>query len=445
MLQKTELQIQNNILYEKLRDFIMSSFEKLNEIIKNGGLVPLSLIKDIQISDNSISTFDRVVPNYKHFIFQYNDDIKQLPELGLCIEWMLQDSITKKMHGKNNLDGNPLKPSDIRGLFEMDIIEFLSRFVEEIKSFNYSDEDFIEFYKQYEDYLYAKELKFKSFSHLENFQCELDEIDLGDNLKIRKYSKVEIERLWHYSMNIPLREILYMNFFIEIVYSTKKGEPLSHKHSNEIFNKFISCMRLLKSGNCGFNMLYEIPLMWSNTGISAGGSLYKKTFLGEKYELNKSEIERLRKFWNDFKKIDNNCDFLSIAIRRFNYAYERKRQEDKLIDYITAFEALFSEGSGDLRYKIPIRVARLLETDIGPRKKVQSNMKAGYDARSNIVHGNKHIKNVDATYDDGSKKISLSEFNTIMEEYLRKSINEIIRLGNYKKKEEMLEIIDFLR
>ena len=137
---------------------------------------------------------------------------------------------------------------------------------------------------------------------------------------------------------------------------------------------------------------------------------------------------------------------LDIAIRRFNYAYERERSEDKLIDYMIAFEALFSEGSGDLRYKIPTRVARFLETDSDQRRNICNIMKKSYDVRSKIVHGNRSNINVKFKSGNEYNTIPLTEFIPKIEDCLRRSIRKVVdevENGN-NEKEIILNRIDYV-
>lgn len=453
MPKRTNILVQNQMLYEKYRDFVIASFRVLNKHLRDGESIPLTIREDISITgEGSWSTSFRYEPMFYRFIFQHEKEIKQLSEFVSCIKWMLQDPITKKFHGKiTDSEGNPVENPDRRPFFEMDAIGFLRKFVEQTKSFNFDVKIFNKHYREYEDYLYADELKFKSSSPLENFQCEVEEIDLGGNLKIRKFSKEEVEELWRDAgilfSPIPRHEIPNLKFIIETPYTIKKGEPISDQLPKEMFDKVISALRLFKAGIVGFNVAYSTPLMWSNMGKFASSGIYYKPFGGTQYKLTKLEIEGFREFWDEFKEIDMEGDFLDIAIRRFNYAYERERPEDKLIDYMTAFEALFSEGSGDLRYKVPLRVARLLETDLEQRKEIHNIIKAGYDARSDIVHGNRFIKNIKFKSNNESKRIPFTEFEPMIEEYLRRSIKEVIgEVGNGKdKKDIILERIDFVR
>ena len=112
-----------------------------------------------------------------------------------------------------------------------------------------------------------------------------------------------------------------------------------------------------------------------------------------------------------------------------------------------SFEALFSEGPGDLSYKVPIRAARLLETEFHKREKIRENMKEGYNGRSKIVHGNKSVKKFRVKLsNDETRKVPLLEFVPIIKDYLRRSIKQIMsEIDSGKDKKKILAEIDFTR
>jgi|GEM_PF-3504834 len=407
MKKQTDIQTQNQKLYEKYKDFIIASFQVLKKYLEDGESVPEKIKEHISIKDNgSVGTYHRPEPMFYMFINQHEEEIKQLPQYDSLIKWRLQeDPIINKFQGRvtdssGNIVKNP-KKSAIQFFFETNAIEFLAKFIKRTKSFNFNDEIFSKCFQEYEDSLYSKEYRFNSFSPLNNFQCEADEIDLGEDLKLRKYSNREIEDWWHrlseskilHHFPIPIYEIRNLKYFIEMSYIIKKGEPISDQLPMETFNKVISALRIFKSGIVGFDMLYSTELMWSDMGIIAGGGLYRKSFFGTQYKLMTLDIEGFKKFWNEFKDIEGKHDFLERAIRRFNYAYERERSDDKLIDYMIAFEALFSEAPGDIGHKLSSRAAKLLEKDFDQRKEIYDIMKEGYNHRSTFAHG-KHAKPV---------------------------------------------------
>ena len=136
-----------------------------------------------------------------------------------------------------------------------------------------------------------------------------------------------------------------------------------------------------------------------------------QNYIAQKYELKEAELDDFKRFWNYYKEINlTGLDYLGVALRRFNYAYERGSLEDKLIDHLVAFEALFfKQGeTGEFRHKLSMRVARFLEHEYDKRKVVAEKMVDFYDKRSSIVHGEKVV-------------LKLDDVITV-EDYLRRSI-----------------------
>ena len=80
-------------------------------------------------------------------------------------------------------------------------------------------------------------------------------------------------------------------------------------------------------------------------------------------------------------------DFLDFALRYYNFAKERETNEDKLIDYMIVFEALYLKENIELEYRLSNRVAALLGEDEQKRREISSNIKDLYNLRSNLVHG----------------------------------------------------------
>jgi hypothetical protein len=88
---------------------------------------------------------------------------------------------------------------------------------------------------------------------------------------------------------------------------------------------------------------------------------------------------------------------VSLALRRFEGAYGRISDEDRLIDYWIGLEALFlADRQNELSYLGPLRIARFLEQDRSARTAVFDRLRKSYGLRSQIVHG-KHPGNVHAT------------------------------------------------
>jgi hypothetical protein len=85
---------------------------------------------------------------------------------------------------------------------------------------------------------------------------------------------------------------------------------------------------------------------------------------------------------------------LDVAIRRFGYSYERRRSEDKIIDYAISMETIFSSGSKDsFTHKLRVRCARLIEDDFNERMKISENINDFYKVRSTFFYAIQLIDN----------------------------------------------------
>jgi hypothetical protein len=88
---------------------------------------------------------------------------------------------------------------------------------------------------------------------------------------------------------------------------------------------------------------------------------------------------------------------VALALRRFDAAYGRGSDEDKLIDHWVALEALFLHDRHDeLSYLGPLRIARYLEQQLDARRSVFELLRESYRTRSTVVHGST-TKNVGQT------------------------------------------------
>ena len=231
--------------------------------------------------------------------------------------------------------------------------------------FKFREEEFNKIYSIFEKYLYSDRQYF-AFSPLIGFELETDELDFGNYLKIKKMSKGELIELWydHYSLfeSIDIHDFMNIRFCIVAELKT-----LAHKESD--FDSIVSSLRLWKKGRIGKDKIYVMSKWKPHGGLI---SRTPEILHGGNYlVLKSSEVSEFKEFFVKFKNLKiTQYNFLKIAINRFNYAFEKGRYEDKLIDYVMSFEALFSEGAGDLSYKIPLRVARLLEADFVQRKRI---------------------------------------------------------------------------
>jgi hypothetical protein len=112
---------------------------------------------------------------------------------------------------------------------------------------------------------------------------------------------------------------------------------------------------------------------------------------------------------------------LKIALRRFENSYYDIEDEDKLLDYVIAFEALFTKGEkmGPKRDVISVACSMLLGKNQREREKIRVTLNDAYTIRNAIVHG--------ADFREKLKKGQfLHDFVVEVEDILRQSIKKLI-------------------
>lgn len=93
-------------------------------------------------------------------------------------------------------------------------------------------------------------------------------------------------------------------------------------------------------------------------------------------------VDRYLQLTPDVKRI---CD---VALERLNLARRRTSPGNIAIEGAICLEALLSgEDSGDLTYKLKLRAALLLATDLEQRRAIQKTVGDFYKLRSRTVHG----------------------------------------------------------
>lgn len=441
----------NNIgLYKHLKELARVSFKILAQHLERGEQIPVKLSEKISIENTqSHEITKRFEQDHSYFLFNHFEEIEQTVEISSCIDFMMRDDIIRK-HFPIGPNGKRIGgPTFLRSSY---IFPFLSNFSEEMRGFVFDLNIFDKVYKEFENYFYKTETKILKFSPIQNLDCELEEIELKGGMKIRKISKKELECLWSAVNNIgPVdrNEILKLKFALEMRCVINEETLVTTTNPSELSHKVVIALRLFKEGQIWPCFIFSKPLTWlPHSGKwSFGGGLSSRGF-HEEYLLTKDEAKKIESFWEKFCSFDlTKHSFLNVALNRFNYAYERNTPEDILIDCMIAFEALYSEGPGDLSYKVSTRIARLLKEDPAEREDMSLFMKKNYGIISTIVHGDeiskKSLKKISELLGiaNADKNVVLRKAASETEKYLRDSIKAFLILN--RKQEDISKILDF--
>lgn len=370
-------------------------------------------------------TSNQQVPDLYLYLFRNYDKIASSTAFKAFVNYMSKIEKLKKLYTDYEIE---------RSLPTRFLVKLLRDNEEIVWKLN--EAKFKKIYENFESYLFSETVPYKSFVVLPQLEIETEEIVLKDELKIKKLSDKEFEKLVEVStLGMPHLEFLSPEkVVLERVFGVRKkptvvmNSPTTEQNgvTRNLFLNVITTLRLFKKGKVGFDTIYGENLSdWEGGGFRGGSSPAFPETRGGRLKLEKSEEVDFVKFWKFFNniKLETLDKNLRIAVSRFNSAFERRDAEDKLIDYVIALTALFSkkDEAGLGRYRLSMRVALFLAKKPEERKKVRKEILEIYDVRSAIVHGN-----------DIKKFRNFKDLKTLVdrtEDYLRRSIKDLLQLN----------------
>jgi hypothetical protein len=254
-------------------------------------------------------------------------------------------------------------------------------------------------------------------------------VELVKGVKIRGMSDEDLSDLKDPMISkIQLFEGFSREMF---VLETRLADRDSFK-THETMQNVVLALRLLKKGYISGNYTYYIQ--YSETGrqlsswvmeeaprIHHGGWAFG-------YHLDLREISSLKEMIEKVQAADlASRHNLSIAVKRFQHAYEEADDEDRLVDYMIAFEALFlkgEKGGASLGIVIAIACASLLGDNDQDREDMRTTLMEAYRIRNCIVHGSGY----DRLAGNGENYFDiLPDLVSKVEDYLRAAIRKLLK------------------
>lgn len=250
-------------------------------------------------------------------------------------------------------------------------------------------------------------------------------ITLCDGIKIRRFSKEDFDDLKTApSFFVPRHLRISPNLFVLEKYVTDKDKDY-HEIHNIMLNAVLA-LRLLKGGGVRGRSLFHI-LLSDKRQLTSRSWEPEPDFelpIGSMYALNFEEIPELKRLLQkilhtDFGRQRN----LRLACKRFQRVYDESDAEDKLIDIVIAFEALFrggGKGNLPIGQKIAIAGSTLIAKNDEERAEIRHFLAKAYSLRSSMVHGDE----IEEPIVMNGEHLWLEEFVNRLEDYLRKSIRK---------------------
>ncbi|MBD1805602.1 hypothetical protein H6F98_09095 [Microcoleus sp. FACHB-SPT15] len=262
------------------------------------------------------------------------------------------------------------------------------------------------------------------YSVVRGLECDFECQTLSKDIQLRKLTDDEICRLIDLQGALlqddalPINPCVLEQRFMIPVYQMQ--EPDINTAAKN-FNEIITALRLLKEGCVEIQNTYmrsERPGQLRAIGGSIG-SINKHYPISQTYTLFESDIPALKEILTAIK-FGRIPVPLQTAVDRVNFAAERNRPDDQLLDLLIAMEAIFGDSQGAIGYKIRLRCAVFVENDYEERSRISKLINDAYSRRSALVHGGK-------SKSMGTLKLTTDEIVKKLLVLIRRSINLIIK------------------
>lgn len=193
-------------------------------------------------------------------------------------------------------------------------------------------------------------------------------------------------------------------------------------HTQPRVDNVILALRLLKPGDVGIPCRFLVDQKWQAYAHSF--PTIPLITSPVPYFLKQEEVETLTTIWTELQDIKQTKPHLNFTLFQFTRAFDQKYPEDRIVNYITAFESVVFhnepksiEPAGKV---IGIAIGMLLGNCQEDRDEIKKVLTKSYAVRNVRVHGNVVELN------KLQRKLDINNLTSCVEDLLRRVLRKLI-------------------
>lgn len=228
-----------------------------------------------------------------------------------------------------------------------------------------------------------------------NFESTEDRAELSTDCWLQRLSPLERKDLYETSTTLArvfsgVYDVLPLTHAVVARWPTRKHSSVDVSVAGQLVDDAVHALRMTGPNRMGviFEFIRPERFIVEQTAFMLGSGL-QPSFSGPKYTLQHDQVPIVKAAFEALHSSQAKSQKgFSLALRRFDSAYARVADDDRIIDFWVALEALFlSDTSRELSYRAALRIARFLGDSSDDRKAIFTLAKKSYDARSKVAHG----------------------------------------------------------
>jgi hypothetical protein len=428
-------QIMKNLFTESHEDI----FSKITEKEFNQFTSPV--IIPIFNAQNSHARFTQKNKlNHKKFVYTHKKSIIKLSSYKIA-----QNVIKTQIRKKSKFYDKQLV-TDFDNIVTKLILNFLVEVLNNLnyKKFNHKKFDilFLKFSNHVENELFSV----FCFITLRNFTSKKTSFDLPDNQIFRLRTSDEFLNICNVDENAKYIPRIHPNFqnITHVVGTNIPKTSIDIKKIQQRLEPFLFALKIYHGGNVQFGGVYYRES--ENWRVKSPICMLPEPILSKStknYFLEDSNYsdDNFKQFLKNFLTINfskGKYSFLNRSIERFSRSLENQNKLDRIVDFITCLESLYSSKELQLSFRFAMRVAIVFGQTPHEKLMLQQFILKIYDLRSKIVHGD----TIPIISIDG-KNIDLDSILNYLEMTSRVSIKIFLELlDHFDDKTQIHKFID---
>lgn len=394
-----------------------------------------------------------LTPDATIILFKHEEKFKALPSYKNCVDSLYADPDIGPQLGKL-VGGEHLM--QIRIDVDNLIRSLIFAMVDESGNIKFDNEQFNAEWQRITELFLAEMVPYITIAPLPGFSATKLPIEIGAGLVIDSLTDEEMNRclttriIQPFPTQFPLVGpeyavgVRFSTSVKKVVYDgSERREKLSTgpgafgnrsvPYVANIVDDVLSALRLLKAGHvwCPGSVAFS-PTWFLDGGMSFWSRPGSRFHFG-KYNVSEAEALELGNLWRTLtSRLLEQKPFLDSSLRRLNFALDRFRAEDELVDLLIAAESLFLSdvgspaGRGELRFRLALRAGKFVQHINLSQPEVYDLMRKAYDVRSEVVHSGR----VSTKMLNSLPNSSLEQFSDAVEEVIRLGLRKAIDVAS---------------